>query len=146
MYYHSFREGFIESPTHSPSLNIYTVGCPHFCNGCHASDLQNINHDERLLLTYESVKNEINKLKGFYKSICWLGGDPFFQFKECLDISKQIKNEYPELLIVVYTGYTINNNFFEEQYEIDPEYFNTDRKSTLLNSIHIQQSRMPSSS
>ena len=105
MYFLNFNDGFIEVPGASPSLNIYTVGCEHHCKGCHAPDLQNINHENRQELTFELLKKKLNSIPGFYKSVCWLGGDPFFQFEDCYKISKELEKEFPNIINVVYTGY-----------------------------------------
>jgi organic radical activating enzyme len=106
MYFHSVNEGFIEIPKANASLNIYTVGCEHHCDGCQAKDLQNINHKDRRVLTSKLIIDSINRSKGFLDGICWLGGDPFFQFADCYHISKDIKKELPNILNVVFTGYT----------------------------------------
>jgi anaerobic ribonucleoside-triphosphate reductase activating protein len=105
MYFLNFNDGFVEVPFASPSLNIYTVGCEHKCNGCHAKDLQDINHENRQILTFELLEKKLNSIPGFYKSVCWLGGDPFFQFKDCYNISKLLKEKFPNIVNIVYTGY-----------------------------------------
>jgi len=105
MYFLNFNDGFIEVPFASPSLNIYTVGCEHKCKGCHAKDLQNINHEKRQILTFELIDKKLQSIPGFYKSVCWLGGDPFYQYDECFEISKKIKEKYHNIINVVYTGY-----------------------------------------
>ena len=105
MYFLNFNDGFIEVPFASPSLNIYTVGCEHYCKGCHAKDLQNINHENRKELTFELIDKKLQMISDFYKSICWLGGDPFYQYMDCFAISKKIKEKYPEIKNVIYTGY-----------------------------------------
>lgn len=105
MYFLNFNDGFIEVPFASPSLNIYTVGCEHKCNGCHAKDLQDINHKDRKELTFELINKKLQMIPGFYKSVCWLGGDPFFQYEDCFKISKDIKEKYSNIINVVYTGY-----------------------------------------
>lgn len=123
MFFHTFSIGFIEVPTTNSSLNIYTVGCPHHCEGCHAADLQDINHPERQILTSKMIFDKIETGMGFIESICWLGGDPFYQFKDCYKISKEIKEKYPNLPIVVYTGYTLD--FIRNEHrDIDWSVFN----------------------
>lgn len=119
MYFLNFNDGFVEVPFASPSLNIYTVGCEHKCKGCHAKDLQNFNHEKREELTFELIKKKLNLISGFYKSVCWLGGDPFFQFDECYNISLKIKNEFPNIINVVFTGYKWDKFFKEHLNKID---------------------------
>ena len=115
MWYLNFNDGFIEVPFAAPSLNIYTVGCEHHCKGCHAADLQDINHENRQKLTFSIINKKLTAIPGFYKSVCWLGGDPFYQFDECYEISKQIKNKFPEIVNIVYTGYKWDEFFIEHQ-------------------------------
>ncbi len=115
MYFLNFNDGFIEVPFASPSLNIYTVGCIHNCQGCHSKELQNFHHERRRILTFEEIEKKLNSIKGFYKSVCWLGGDPFFQFKDCYDISQSIKFNFPDIINVVYTGYEWDKFFTEHK-------------------------------
>lgn len=114
MYFLNFNDGFIEVPFASPSLNIYTVGCEHKCKGCHAKDLQDINHENRLVLTYDLLKKKLTAIPKFYKSVCWLGGDPFYQFDDCLEISRKLKSEFEYVYNVIYTGYNWKD-FFENK-------------------------------
>lgn len=107
MWYHSNAVKFLEVPFLNATLNIYTVGCEHYCNGCHSVDLQNINHPERKKLTKDILFTDIEKSKDLIGGICWLGGDPFLQFKDCLELSKAVKETYPELVNVVFTGYVL---------------------------------------
>lgn len=109
MYFHSFAVKFMEVPFVSSTLNIYTVGCIHNCKGCHSKDLQNINHPERRILMIDKLFNVIDQSDRFIQAICWLGGDPLYQFEDCINISKQIKEKYPHLLNVVFTGYTLSD-------------------------------------
>jgi anaerobic ribonucleoside-triphosphate reductase activating protein len=84
-------------------LNIYTIGCPHQCKGCHAPDLQNFNHPARLTLTTELIKEKLESCKDFYQGICWLGGDPLYQYEDFIKINQQLKEEFPNLLITAFT-------------------------------------------
>ena len=119
MYFLNFNDGFIEVPFASPSLNIYTVGCEHHCKGCHAPDLQNYNHENRKNLNFFDIEKKLNMIKGFYKSVCWLGGDPLYQFEECYTISKKIKEIFPNVVNVVYTGYNWPKFFDENKLNYD---------------------------
>lgn len=112
MYIHSYNIGFIDIPNLT-TLNIYTVGCPHKCDGCQAYDLQDINHKQRKELNIDEIISYIHDALGFIKGICWLGGDPLYQFDEFIKISKELK-EKTNLIISCYTGYTLDD-FSEEQ-------------------------------
>lgn len=102
MYFHSFNVGYIDIPN-TTTLNIYTVGCPHQCKGCHAPDLQNFNHPARLKLTADLIKEKLESCKDFYQGICWLGGDPLYQYEDFIKINQQLKEDNPELLIAAFT-------------------------------------------
>jgi organic radical activating enzyme len=109
MFYHSLNIGFIEIPNTNASLNIYTVGCPFKCNGCHNPDLQNLYHPERKQLTSLELEKYIDNSNGFINGICWLGGEPLFQFKDFIAINHKLRTKYKDIIIALYTGYTISN-------------------------------------
>ena len=89
MFYHSFSIGYVEIPSLNSTLNIYTVGCPFHCIGCQNPELQDINHKERKELDIKEIVRAVNESFGIIQGICWLGGEPFFQFDECIKISKR---------------------------------------------------------
>lgn len=121
MYFHSYNLGFIQVPGLT-TFNIYTIGCIHKCKGCQAEDLQDINHPDRKQLTSELI---ISKLDELYEGICWLGGDPLYQFNECIRINKELKeSKFGNLLRIVYTGYVL-------------EKFTQKQKQDLLSCIDI---------
>jgi pyruvate-formate lyase-activating enzyme len=72
-------------------------------NGCHAPDLQNFNHPARLVLTTDLILEKLNTCKDFYQGICWLGGDPLYQFEEFIQINQELKLHNPKLLITAFT-------------------------------------------
>lgn len=117
MYYHSLSVGFVEIPKINASLNIYTVGCPFKCKGCHNPDLQDLNHKDRKKLTIDDIINPIENSNGFINGICWLGGEPLYQFNEFLKINLDIRKKYPKINITLYTGYTLEN--IKKDYEIE---------------------------
>jgi anaerobic ribonucleoside-triphosphate reductase activating protein len=102
MYFHSFNIGYIDIPNMT-TLNIYTVGCPHKCYGCHAADLQDINHIERKELTSKLIIEKLTACKDYYQGICWLGGDPLFQFDEFIKLNQELKLYDKNLIITAYT-------------------------------------------
>jgi pyruvate-formate lyase-activating enzyme len=115
MYFHSFNVGYIDIPN-KITLNIYTVGCEHCCRGCHAEDLQNINHSERKELTSELI---LSKLNGdFYQGICWLGGDALYQYDEFIKINHELKLAKPDLKIYCFTGYEFEKMSLDKQLDL----------------------------
>lgn len=109
MYYHSLSIGFIEIPNINSCLNIYTVGCPFKCKGCHNPDLQDLYHKDRKELTIIDIITPIKNSNNFINGICWLGGEPLFQFKDFIKTNYKIKKELPNILISLFTGYTLDN-------------------------------------
>ena len=109
MFYHSFSIGYVEIPSLNSTLNIYTVGCPFHCKGCQNPELQNIDHEERKVLNVNEIVKAVENSFGIIQGVCWLGGEPFFQFEECVSISKELKEKLPNIPITAYTGYTIEN-------------------------------------
>ena len=109
MFYHSFSIGYVEIPSLNSTLNIYTVGCPFHCIGCQNPELQDINHKERKELDIKEIVRAVNESFGIIQGICWLGGEPFFQFDECIKISKRLKQLLPNIPVTAYTGYVIEN-------------------------------------
>jgi anaerobic ribonucleoside-triphosphate reductase activating protein len=114
MYFHSFNVGYIDIPN-TITLNIYTVGCVHNCPGCHSTDLQNFNHSERKELTADLILEKLNNANGFYEGVCWLGGDPLFQFEEFIKINQELKRVCPNILITCFTGYEYTQMSEEQQ-------------------------------
>lgn len=102
MYFHSFNIGYIDIPN-TVTLNIYTVGCPHHCVGCHSVDLQDINHKDRQILTASLINEKLQTGKGYFQGICWLGGDPLYQFDDFIQINQELKHFNNDLLITAFT-------------------------------------------
>lgn len=121
MYYHSLSIGYAEIPNLNSTLNIYTVGCPFHCKGCQNPDLQNINNPERKILLTSDIIKAIKNSFGIVEGICWLGGEPFYQFEECIETSSLIKQQLSTCLITAFTGYTIEE-LLDKNSNI-PKYF-----------------------
>lgn len=121
MYYHSLSIGYVEIPNLNSTLNIYTVGCPFHCKGCQNPDLQNINNPERKILLTSDIIKAVKNSFGIVEGICWLGGEPFYQFEECIEISSLIKQQLSTCLIAAFTGYTIEE-LLDKNSNI-PKYF-----------------------
>lgn len=128
MYFHSFSIGFTEIPRALSCLNIFTIGCPFKCKGCQNPDLQNFDHKDRKILNINDIKTAIDNSQGYIQGICWLGGEPLFQFKELVQINRKIKELFPKLIITVFTGYqldkikSINYNEYEELLNANIDY------------------------
>lgn len=120
MFYHSLSVGFVEIPKINASLNIYTVGCPFKCKGCHNPDLQDINHKDRKELSIVDIINPIKHSNNFINGVCWLGGEPLYQFKDFVNINIDLKRRFPDIIISLFTGYIL-----EEIKRDHPEEYET---------------------
>ena len=105
MWIASIQIGFIEVPN-STTLNIYTVGCKHNCNGCHTKNLQDFEYPYKLWLDHRKFYDKINVSKDLVNGIVWLGGDAVFQKDEFLKLSRSIKTIDFKLFNCLYTGFT----------------------------------------
>ena len=100
---------------------IWTQGCSHNCEGCHNPSTHDFKGGE--LVELEEVLDALEDLSG-QDGITLSGGDPFFQAKQCAEISK--KSHELGLNVWAYTGFVyedlINSNkkdLLELLFEID---------------------------
>jgi anaerobic ribonucleoside-triphosphate reductase activating protein len=90
------------------SLTVFLQGCPHRCPGCHNPETWDFDGGKEFTT---EVLNDIKKglkANGIERTLCIMGGEPLCPenlFLTNLLIS-EIKNEYPEQKIYVWTGYT----------------------------------------
>lgn len=87
---------------------LFVSGCTHKCKGCHNQESWDFEYGEPftkkeadLILEYMSSP----MVKGF----SLLGGEPFDNTQECIDLLKRIKEAYPEKDVWVWTGYTFEH-------------------------------------
>lgn len=96
-----------------PAISLYLTGCdkPTKCIGCHNKELQEESKD---YCDTEELKFKINEkiLKGFNFSkkmyVVFLGGEPLTEYNRNItyDISKYVKEKYPQVTTVVYSWRT----------------------------------------
>lgn len=91
-------------------VSLWTSGCPHKCKGCHNQSYWDYNSGTELSL--EEIKEKIIKAigkNGIKRHFSILGGEPLapYNIKNVLDIIKNIREEYPEIKIYLWTGYTL---------------------------------------
>lgn len=96
-----------ESITDGPGLRytIFTQGCNHKCKGCH--NPKTWSYDGGYEVDVEDIYNDIAK-NPLLKGVTISGGEPFDQAFECWYlISEYIKKKSPNLDVMVYSGYTV---------------------------------------
>ena len=91
------------------SVSFWTQGCPHKCTGCHNPETHDFNGGieieyETLL---EKVLNSISN-NGIIRNFSILGGEPLCpqNIELVTKLIQDIKNQYPNILIYCWTGYT----------------------------------------
>lgn len=86
---------------------IFVSGCNHHCSGCHNPQTWDSDSGEKFTQeTYEKIIEELDK--GYISGITLSGGDPLYDenLDDVYNLIKQIKSEYPNKTIWLYTGYT----------------------------------------
>ncbi|MEG2789650.1 MAG: anaerobic ribonucleoside-triphosphate reductase activating protein [Romboutsia sp.] len=101
------------------TMSFWTQGCPHHCNGCFNKETWDFEGGQEFTeedLNY--VLNNINNNK-IKRDLAVLGGEPLCSqnVEGVINLCKEFKRNYPEKLIYLWTGYTIEN-FNENQREI----------------------------
>lgn len=88
-------------------VTLWVAGCSHHCKGC--QNRQTWDFESGRLFTKTDKDNLFKVLeKPYIKGITLSGGDPMDNFKDILDLSKEIKEKYPTKDIWLYTGYTLD--------------------------------------
>ncbi len=85
---------------------LWVAGCSHKCRGCHNPQTWDKNGG---ILFDENAKNELFEelKKDYINGITFSGGDPLFcdNIDEVTKLAKQIKTNFPNKTIWLYTGY-----------------------------------------
>lgn len=91
------------------SLSVYFSGCHFHCPGCHNPETWDFNYGQDF--SFEIIKEVIDKLNknGIQRSLSILGGEPLcdenlIAVQALIDWCKQA---YPDLVIYIWTGYTL---------------------------------------
>lgn len=106
MRYHSIKKCDIANGI-GVRVTLFVVGCNHYCKGCHNQETWD---PEGGLLFDEEAKQEIfTELDHYYyHGITFSGGDPLYPDNraEITALAKEIKENYPDKTIWLYTGFT----------------------------------------
>lgn len=90
-------------------VSLWMQGCPHRCKGCHNPDTWDENGGQEAT---EDLKKEIISAlnsHGVLRNFSILGGEPLTEnnISFVYEIIEQVRKEYPEILIHLWTGYTL---------------------------------------
>lgn len=99
-------------------VSLFVQGCPHHCKGCFNPETWDFEGGKES--TSEKLKDEIIRLlgeNGIKRNLSVLGGEPL-----CLEnvfyvdyIISEVKKEFPEITIYLWTGYTDEELFFNRK-------------------------------
>ncbi len=82
---------------------IWTQGCSIRCKGCWNKEMWSFKRKNEI--SAKELVKKIEKNSRFIEGVTILGGEPFDQYDELLELVKQIKKK--NLTIMLYTGYTL---------------------------------------
>ena len=92
------------------SLSVYFSGCHFHCPGCHNPEAQDFNYGQEL--TDDLIKEILVKINknGVERRLSILGGEPLNPENRAAvaNLIQVCKDTYPNLIIYVWTGYTIH--------------------------------------
>ena len=101
------------------TMSFWTQGCPHHCEGCFNKETWDFNDGKEF--TQEDLKYVIDNINknNVKRDLSVLGGEPLCpqNVEGVIKLCKEFKRHYPEKLIYLWTGYTIEN-FNDTQREI----------------------------
>ena len=83
---------------------LFTQGCKIGCPECQNKHTWSMNGG--VLMTYEEIINHINE-SPFITGVTLSGGDPIDQAQQTSELCLKIKEERPDLNIMLYTGRTL---------------------------------------
>lgn len=94
----------------NPSINLYLTGCdiPVKCVDCHNYEIQ---EESKKDYNLNNIKMDLDEVIKHFLILhdklyfCILGGEPLTEYNKpiTLEISKYIKNKYPDSIIVLYS-------------------------------------------
>ena len=91
------------------SLSVYFSGCHFHCPGCHNPEAWDFNYGEEF--NFNTINKIIDKLQknGVERSLSILGGEPLCDENlAAVDaLISWCKSRYPDLIVYVWTGYTL---------------------------------------
>lgn len=90
-------------------VSLFVSGCDHHCPGCF--NAQTWNPKSGIPFDAEAKAELFAALDDPYVSgVTWLGGDPLapYNYNEILELSKEVREKFPDKTIWCYTGYSFD--------------------------------------
>jgi anaerobic ribonucleoside-triphosphate reductase activating protein len=94
---------------------IWVQGCMRNCNGCTSPESRPM--EEKILvdidnLTQSIIENQSNE------GITISGGEPFLQASKLIVLLKKVKEQRPDLNVIIYTGFSIEDLIWDSAQEL----------------------------
>ena len=91
------------------TMSIWTQGCPHHCGGCFNKETWDFNSGNEF--TNDDLNYIISNIDSFNvkRNLSILGGEPLCpeNVEGVINLCREFKKVYPDKLIYLWTGYTI---------------------------------------
>lgn len=102
------------------STSVFVQGCPFHCKGCFNPETWDFNGGKDIENIFEVVKNNI-VANGIQRNLSILGGEPLCPENRVAvaKLIKEIKNTFPSIKIVVWTGYFMSELINSKDKSID---------------------------
>lgn len=94
---------------------IWTQGCPFNCKGCISPEGKPV--DANIIVSVDELAKDIVS-RSSITGITISGGEPFLQYDSVLELLKMVKQERPEMDILIFTGFTLEKLVWEGAKEI----------------------------
>ena len=95
------RESFVDGP--GIRFTVFCQGCPHHCPGCHNPATHDFGGGYDCEI--EKILDAVSK-NPMLDGITFSGGEPLCQPEAFLELAREIRIRFPQLNIVIFTGYT----------------------------------------
>ena len=100
-------------------MSLWTQGCPHRCKGCFNPETWNYNGGMEFTQEQEQYILDNINAHNISRNLSILGGEPLCpeNVDGVLALCKKFKERYPEKMIYIWTGYTVED-FNDTQKEV----------------------------
>lgn len=100
-------------------MSLWTQGCPHRCKGCFNPETWNYNGGMEFTQEQEQYILDNINAHNISRNLSILGGEPLCpeNVDGVLALCKKFKERYPEKMIYIWTGYTLED-FNDTQKEV----------------------------
>lgn len=116
-------------------VTLWISGCTHHCKGCHNQETWSF---ESGRLFDDAAKEKLFEILSlpYVKGLTLSGGDPVDSCEDVIALLKEVKEEFPEKDVWLYTGYQMCELFENEilnyvDYVVDGKYVEEERDTTL---------------